>query len=200
EPEVLLGERDLDLLAQDLRVEDVLHADPEPHRLVGVAWADAAPGRPDRELAEAALARLVDRQVPRHDQMRVAGDVDLRGRVPAALEVVELRDQDLGVDDAAVADHARLAPDDAARERADLVGLVADDDRMPGVRPALIAADHVRVLREQVDDLALPLVAPLRPDDDGRRHVPDSRRRPRPPLPPAPPAPGDRAGTGTCRR
>ena len=102
--------------------------------------------------------------------MRIARYVDLRGGATAAREFVELCDQHLGIDDAAVADHARLATHDAARQRTDLVRVVADDDRVPGVRSALVAADDVRVLREQVDDLSLPLVAPLRPDDDGRRH------------------------------
>ena len=74
EPDVLLGERDLDLLAQDLRVEQVLDADPDPRRLVGVRGADAAPRRADLELAEPPLARAVDRDVPRHDQVRVARD------------------------------------------------------------------------------------------------------------------------------
>ena len=171
EPEILLREGDLDLLAEDLRVEDVLDANAEPHRLVGVAGADPALRRADRKLAEPPLARLVDREVPRHDQVGVARYVDLVGRVAAALELVELGDQHLRVDDAAVADHARLAADDPARQRADLVRLVADDDRVAGVRAALVAADDVGVLGEQVDDLALPLVAPLRPDDDGRRHV-----------------------------
>ena len=143
---------------------------PEPHRLVGVAGADAASRRADRELAEAALARLVDREMPRHDQVRVARDVDLVGGVAAPLELVELGDQHLRVDDAAVADHARLAADDSARQRADLVRLVADHDRVAGVRPALVAADDVGVLGEQVDDLALAFVPPLRADDDGGRH------------------------------
>jgi hypothetical protein len=93
------------------------------------------------------------------------------------LELVELRDQHLGVDNAAVADHARLAADDPARQGADLVRLVADDDRVPGVRAALVAADDVGVLGEQVDDLALPLVAPLGADDHGRRHVKEVCRR-----------------------
>ena len=78
EPDVLLGERDLDLLAQDLRVEDVLDADADPRGLVGVAGADAAAGRADLELAEPPLGGLVDRDVPRHDQVRVAR----RGRRP----------------------------------------------------------------------------------------------------------------------
>ena len=58
------------------------------------------------------------------------------------------------------------------RNLPDLVGLVADDDRVAGVRTALVAADEIGVLREEVDDLSLPFVAPLRADDDGRGHVP----------------------------
>ena len=80
----------------------------------------------------------------------------------------------LGVDHAAGADHRGLARDDAARGLADLERLAAGDDGVPGVRPALVAADHIRALREQVDDLALALVAPLRADDDGRWHAPES--------------------------
>ena len=56
-------------------------------------------------------------------------------------------------------------------ECADLVRLVADDDRVPRVRAALVTADDIRVLREQVDDLALAFVSPLRADDDGRKHA-----------------------------
>ena len=63
-----------------------------------------------------------------------------------------------------------LPRDHAARRLADLERLVADDDRVPGVRPALVAADEIGTLREQVDDLALALVSPLRADDDGRGH------------------------------
>ena len=48
---------------------------------------------------------------------------------------------------------------------------LADDDRVPGVRPALVTADHISLLRKQVDDLALALVTPLRADDDGRWHA-----------------------------
>ena len=170
EPDVLLGERDLDLLAQDLRVEHVLHADADARGLVGVGRADAAAGRADLELAEPALGGLVDRDVPRHDQVRVPGDDDDRRVDAARLELVELGDQHLGVDDAAGADHRDLAGDHAARRLADLERLVADDDRVPGVRPALVTADDIRTLREQVDDLALAFVSPLRADDDGRRH------------------------------
>src|SRR5439155_13800599 len=171
EPDVLLGESDLDLLAQDLRVEHVLHADAETRRLVGVGGADPPPRRADLQLPEPPLRGLVHRDVPGHDQVCVSRQDDDRRVDPASLELVEFADQHLRVDDAAAADHGRLAGDDTARRLPDLVRLAVDDDRVPGIGPALVAADHIRALREQVDDLALALVPPLRADDDGRRHA-----------------------------
>ena len=103
--------------------------------------------------------------------MRVAREHHDRGVDAARFEVVELGDQHLGVDDAAATDDGDLAGDDPARRGADLERLVADDDCVPGVRPALVTADHIKPLRKQVDDLALALVTPLCADDNGRRHV-----------------------------
>src|SRR5919197_3042238 len=170
EPDVLLGERDLELLAQDLRVEEVLDADPEPHGLVRVGRPDAAFRRADPELAEPALARAVDDDVPRHDHVRVARQADALGRDPARFEVVQLLDEDWRVDDAPGADHALLAPQDPRRHVAQLVGLAVGDDRVAGVRAAVVAADEIGALRQQVDDLALALVAPLGADDHGGGH------------------------------
>jgi hypothetical protein len=115
EPDVLLDERDLDLLPEDLWVEQVLNADPQSGRLVCVGGADAAARRPDLELAEPSLARPVDRQVPGHDQVRVAGYPHERGREAARLEAIQLVDEDGRVDHAAGAEHALLAPEDARR-------------------------------------------------------------------------------------
>src|SRR5207245_9601952 len=63
--------------------------------------------------------------------------------------------------------------DDPARGRAQSERLAVDDDRGPGARAALVAADDIGVLREHVDDLALPFVSPLRADEDRRWHVPN---------------------------
>src|SRR6185312_12565367 len=76
EPHVLLARGELDLLTEDLRVEQVLYADPDPGRLVRVGGPDPAARRPDLQLAEASLTRAVEGDVPRHDQVRVAGDED----------------------------------------------------------------------------------------------------------------------------
>ena len=74
-----------DLLLQDLLVEQVLHADAQPRRLVGVAGADAAARGADLQPAELRLAGRVEQQVVGHDQVRVgrdaqAADVDAAAR------------------------------------------------------------------------------------------------------------------------
>src|SRR6266536_1060351 len=170
EPHVFLRKRDLELLPEDLRVEQVLDADPEPEGLVGVGRPDPPFRRPDLQLAEPPLAALVDRDVPRHDHVRVRREMDPVDRDSARSQLVELFDQDLGIDHAARADHTLLAAQDPGGDVADLVGLAADNDRVPSVRPAVVAADKVRVLGEQVDDLALAFVSPLGSYDHGRRH------------------------------
>ena len=172
EPDVLLCERDLDLLREDLRVEQVLDADPEPVRLVRVRRADPAVGCPDLQLPQAALTRLVDERMPRHDQVRVPREPDELGGDATRLEVVQLIDHDLRVDHAAGADDALLAADDPGGDVLELVGLAVGHDGVAGVGTAVVAADEVGVLRQQVDDLPLPFVAPLRADDHGRWHVP----------------------------
>ena len=62
----------------------------------------------------------------------------------------------------------RTMPDGQQRE---LVGLVADDERVAGVVAALEADDHVGAARQPVDDLALAFVAPLGADDGDVSHV-----------------------------
>ena len=115
--------------------------------------------------------------MPGHDEVGVPRDEEQPLRLVAPrFELVELRDQHRRIDDAAGADRAPLPGDDARRDLPDLVGLVSDDDRVAGVRAALVAADEIGVLREEVDDLSLPFVAPLRADDDGRGHARQSCR------------------------
>ena len=72
---VLLVERALDLLPQDVLVEEVLHADADAVDLVGVGRTDAAAGRADHALAEEALGDLVERAVVLRDDVRVRADL-----------------------------------------------------------------------------------------------------------------------------
>ena len=70
---VLLHERCLDLLPEDLGIEQVLDPDPEPGVFVGVGGADALLGRADLVLAQIALDGGVELAVVGHDQMCVRG-------------------------------------------------------------------------------------------------------------------------------
>jgi hypothetical protein len=67
--------------------------------------------------------------------------------------------------------HVLAGIEDPARDEVELPRLALAHDRVAGVVAALEADDHVRALGEQVDDLALPLVAPLGANDDDSRHV-----------------------------
>ena len=101
QPDVLLGDGELELLAEDLGVEQILHPDADSRRLVRVRRADPATGRPDLEPAEPPLTCAVERDVPRHHEVRVPGDEEQALRpVAAALELVELLREDAGIDDA----------------------------------------------------------------------------------------------------
>src|SRR5262249_22812074 len=61
---------------------------------------------------------------------------------------------------------AHLLAQNAGRNVAQDGLLAADDERVPGVVPALEARDCSGALGEQIDDLALAFIAPLRADDD----------------------------------
>ena len=165
-------ERGHDLLLEDLLVEHVLHADAQAGGLVGVARADAALRRADLELAELGLAGVVEHQVVGHDQVRVGADPQAADVDPVGPQVVDLLGQHARVDDHAVADHAQLAGvEDAAGDQVELPRLPLAHDRVAGVVAALEADDDLGALGEQVDDLALALIAPLGADDADSRHL-----------------------------
>src|SRR6185436_16940755 len=154
---LLLGlERGADLGPQDLLVEQVLDADAEAQRLVGVAGADAPARGADRELAQLHLARRVEQHVVGHDQVRVGGDLQVADVDAAAPQTVDLAEQDARVDDDAVADHTGLVGvEDPRRNQVELELIAVADDRVAGVVAALEADDRIRPLGEQIGDLAL---------------------------------------------
>ena len=168
---VLLAEREVELLAEDLRVEQILHTDPDAQRLVGVRGPDAALGRPELVLAQVALGHPVELLVVRHDQVRVAGEPQEAGVDALGLEHVDLVDEHRRVDDHAVADdrrHPRV--EDAARHELELEDLSVDHERVARVVAALVPDAHRRLLGEVVGDPTLALVAPLRADDHRAGH------------------------------
>jgi hypothetical protein len=168
---VLLPQDEVELLAEDLRVQEVLHAQPDPQRLVGVRGADAALGRPELVLAQVPLGDAVELLVVRHDQMRVARHTQAAGVDALRCEHVELLDEHGRLDDDTVADDGRhVVVEDPAGNELQREHFAVDDDRVAGVVPALVADDQLALFGEVVGEPALALVAPLGPDDHRAGH------------------------------
>ena len=82
---------------------------------------------------------------------------------PERLELLDLGEEGRGIDDHAVAEDAdRLRVQDARRDQPQHELRARDVDGMAGVVPALVPGDRRKVWGEEVDELALALVAPLR--------------------------------------
>ena len=103
-------------------------------------------------------ARLLMKRLPAH---RDAG----------RFERVDFRQQRGRIDDQAVADHGLLArAQNAAGNQLQNELLLADEHRVAGVVPALIARHDIEPLGEEIDDLSLALVSPLGAQDDDVFH------------------------------
>ncbi len=152
-------------------LEHLAGADPDPPRLVGVGRPDALQRRADLVVAAHGLGDRVVGLVPREDQVGAARHPQIATRDAPRLEHVDLVEQGRQIDDHTVGDHRYdVLVQHTARHELEGVTLVADDDGVPGVVPALVAHDVRVLLGEQVDDLRLALVAPLGADDDGDGH------------------------------
>ena len=109
----------------------------------------------------------------RQDQRDVFGNAQIFRADGDALplQFCDFIEERLRIEHHAVADDGELRrPQHAGRQQRQLVSLAIDDERMAGIVAALEAHDDVGLLRQPVDDLALPLVAPLGADDDNIGH------------------------------
>jgi hypothetical protein len=156
---VLLAQDDVELLAEDFRVEEILHA-------------KAALGRAELVVPEETLRHPVELVVVRHDQVGVARYHEAAGVDPATREHVALCEEHGRVDDDAVADDRDgVGVEHTARDELEGEGLAVDDDRVAGVVAALVADDESHVLGEEIGELPLAFIAPLGSDHDGGGHV-----------------------------
>ncbi len=119
----------------------------------------------------------VELAVQREDQRRVFRNLEIHRRNLDALlpQPVDLADEEMRIDDDAIANDRKLArTDDSRGQQRELIGHAVDDQRVPGVMAALEAHDDVSLERQPVDDFALALVAPLGAD---HRHIRHGRTR-----------------------
>ena len=167
------GAETVDLRAKSAEMGEVADPDRPPPDLVLIGRADAAAGRADLAGAAGVLAQRVEVAVEGEDERAGVGDLEVvrcHGHALLA-EPLDLGPERPGVEHDPVADHREGASDDSRREQGKLVGLFADDERVAGIVPALEAGDDIGPARQPVDDLALPLVAPLDADDGDVGHA-----------------------------
>src|SRR5258708_4162096 len=181
---IVMQQQMVELVAEAGGVGEVAQAYGAAPDLVLIGRADAAAGGADLLLAARLLACAVDLSVRGQDQRRVLGDLEAVRRDDDALvaDGVDLPEQGPGIDDDDVADDRQLVRAHHARgQQAQPVLDIADDQRMSGIVAALEAHHYVGALRQPIDDLAFPLVAPLGADHRDIRHVRTNpcRNRPR---------------------
>ena len=153
-------------------IDDVLHAHALPRRLVGVARADAAPGGADLALAQPRFLHVVEHDVVRHDEMRLARHLEAAGVDVPALEIVDLGAQSHRVDHHPVADDGHdVGVEDPGRHQMESELTAEILDGVARVVAALVADHDIGLLAEQVGDFPFAFVAPLGAYYDENRHV-----------------------------
>ena len=154
-----------DVLLERLRIVEIADADAAARDLVLVGRADAARGRADLALAAPRLRQQVELAVIRQDQVRLVADraAGRRRRCRACVSSSISANSACGstttpLPMTQVTPGCRMP--DGIRRRTNFVPF--DVHGVAGVVSALIARDDREMRRQQIDDLALAFVAPLR--------------------------------------
>src|SRR5690606_5593804 len=118
------------------------------------------------------FARLFDLLVIGHDEVRVVRDeqasIDL---IPQVADHPDFLHHGYGIDHDPISDDAgHVLVENATRNEMEHECLVTPADRVTCVRAALVARYDVHVAAEQINDLALALISPLRSNDYAYRH------------------------------
>src|ERR1700730_13899388 len=163
-----------DFLIQTVRLGQVHEPDRAAARLVLVSWPDAAFGGSDLHRFDVCgFAMGVEFAVQGEDQRHVLGDLQIVWRDLDALSC-ELGDficKMMRIEDDAIADDREFSgPHYPSGQQRELIDIVVDDERMPGIVAALEAHHDIGLERQPIDDLALAFVAPLGADHHHIRH------------------------------
>jgi hypothetical protein len=170
---VVMRQQAVDLVGQRIGIGEIHQPDGAAADLVLIGRADAALGGADGMDRVAGFAQRIEVTMQRQNQRDVLGDAQIVRADGDALtfQFSHLVEEGLRIEHDAIADHGQLrGPQHAGRQQRQLVGLAVDDKRMAGIVAALEAHDDIGLLRQPVDDLALPFVAPLGADDDNIGH------------------------------
>ena len=88
-----------------------------------------------------------------------------------ALQLFDLCHKGIRIEHNTIADNGELArADDTRGQERELINLVANDERVASIMPALEAHDRIGLFTQPIDQLAFTFVAPLGADDHHIRH------------------------------
>ena len=155
----------VDLRGEGVKMCQITDADGAATDFVFVSGADPAPRRADLE-GRCIFAQAIEVAVERKDQRAGFGNVEVFGGDRHALSG-EFRDfiaEMPRIEHDTIADNRKRPTHNATGQQAKFINGAIDDERVPGIMPALKADDDVCARREQIDDLAFALIAPLRAD------------------------------------
>ncbi len=171
---ILVVDDPAESFAERAGVVEIGHPDAmHPAHLVAIAGTDPAPGRTQvvgrggRFLGQPLFGQMVWQ-----DDVCPVADVQPPTHVDALRrQGFKLLQQGGRMDDHAIADDA-VDPwaEDSRRNQRELVGHAFHDDRVPGVGAPLIPNDHIMLVAQQVNDLPLGLISPLKPHHARRTH------------------------------
>jgi hypothetical protein len=168
---VLEPEHEAQLLLEERRLLQVADAKADAPHLVLIGRAHPTGRRAQPVIAALHLAQPIELGVVRHDHVGTLADDQVGGADALGVEVVDLLEENLGVDHHPMPDDADgRGVEDAAGDEVEPVLLPLSDHRVAGVVATLRAHHHVDAIGEEVDDLALALVAPLPAHQDGDAH------------------------------
>ena len=164
EHEVVILEHFLKSRSKVCLVEELANADAATGHLVFVSRADAATGSANLVAAKTLLAGLIQCRVGWQNQRAGCADLELRAHHDATLlKPGDLCNQRLHAQHDAIADDAGdVVAKNPGRQQVQYRLLALDDQCVPRVVASLEACDNGSLLCEQIHDLALAFVSPLR--------------------------------------
>ena len=162
--EVVVIQRRTQLFGQRVGIVQIGNADTATRHLVFIRRANPAPGGANRLATGSLFAGLIQCDVVRHDQRRGGRNLQPWAHFHASgFQFLDFLAQCGRRDHHPVADQAqRVVAQDAGRDQVQHRLLAVDDQRVAGVVAALKAHHRADILGEQVHNLALALIAPLR--------------------------------------
>src|SRR5882762_2257726 len=160
------------LFAEEIRVEQIHHAQSAARHFVFVGGANAARSGADFIFTAGGFGGFVQFAVIGEDQMGAIADVQAAGDAEMGLfEHFNFGNQGGRIDDdAGTDDDMLLGSQVRAAEELKNVAVLADDNRVAGVMAPGDASDVIERAGEIINDFALAFIAPLRTNHHDRFH------------------------------